>query len=152
MKISFYAFFRLFGGGTKKLLRTASVTSSGVGSTGGQQSITSTPTEEASGPTNWLNKQRGKLNFKILGQQHSVMKEDKPTYREQFVPPEMSMLAYLLTKVSFDVNYHFILYWYNFWYGKYTVKEVFNKLSFHIFIFLKSNLNEFYLQQMNFYN
>lgn len=90
---------RLFGGGTKKLLRTASVSTSGPPSATGQQSVTATPTEEGSGPANWLSKQRGKLNFKILGHQPSVMKEDKPTYREQFVPPEMSMLAYLLTKV-----------------------------------------------------
>lgn len=86
---------RLFGGGTKKLLRTASITASGAVN----QSASATPTEESSGPANWLSKQRGKLNFKILGHQPSVMKEDKPTYREQFVPPEMSMLAYLLTKV-----------------------------------------------------
>ncbi|KAF5269535.1 hypothetical protein FQA39_LY08724 [Lamprigera yunnana] len=32
------------------------------------------------------------------------MKEDKATYREQFVPPEMSMLAYLLTKPDAGPN------------------------------------------------
>lgn len=90
-------FVRLFGGGTKKLLRTASVTSS---STAQHQSAQNTPTEEGSGPAMWLNKQRVKLNCKLLGHQPTTMKEDKATYREQFVPPEMSMLAYLLTKVS----------------------------------------------------
>jgi len=27
------------------------------------------------------------------------IKEDKPTYREHFVPPEMSMISYFLNKV-----------------------------------------------------
>ncbi|XP_035791967.1 dmX-like protein 2 isoform X1 [Anopheles albimanus] len=50
-----------------------------------------------------LTKQRVKLNMKLLGhfagpQGASNMKEDKPTYREQFVPPEMSMVSYFLTK------------------------------------------------------
>jgi hypothetical protein len=44
--------------------------------------------------------------MKLLGQFTSqpgtpLMKEDKPTYREQFVPPEMSMVSYFLLKVSF---------------------------------------------------
>lgn len=81
----------------KKLLRTASV---GGSSSANQQSNQATPTEEASGPAMWLNKQRVKLNCKLLGHQTSVMKEDKPTYREQFVPPETSMLAFLLKKVK----------------------------------------------------
>lgn len=89
--------FRLFGGGTKKLLRTASVTSPALQN---QTSVQNTPTDESSGPAVWLNKQRVKLNCKLLGHQPASMKEDKPTYREQFVPPEMSVLAYLLTKVS----------------------------------------------------
>ncbi|XP_063931709.1 dmX-like protein 2 isoform X3 [Zophobas morio] len=90
---------RLFGGGIKKLLRTASITGNQASSQNqGTQSAQGTPTEEISGPTNWLNKQRVKLNTKLLGHQPSQMKEDKPTYREQFVPPEMSILAFLLTK------------------------------------------------------
>jgi hypothetical protein len=45
--------------------------------------------------------------MKLLGQFTSqpgtpLMKEDKPTYREQFVPPEMSMVSYFLLKVSFN--------------------------------------------------
>ncbi|KAL1506470.1 hypothetical protein ABEB36_005832 [Hypothenemus hampei] len=91
---------RLFGGGVKKLLRTASLSGNTGSSHPGLQSQTSiqTPGEEGSGPTNWLNKQRFKLNTKLLGQQSSIMKEDKPTYREQFVPPDMSILAFLLQK------------------------------------------------------
>jgi hypothetical protein len=43
--------------------------------------------------------------MKLLGQFTSQpgtpqMKEDKPTYREQFVSPEMSMVSYFLIKVS----------------------------------------------------
>lgn len=92
---------KLFGGGIKKLLRTASVSSGGTNTTvAALPSSTTTPTEEGgSGTSNWLTKQREKLNFRLLGHQPSTMKEDKPTYREQFVPPEMSILAYLLTKV-----------------------------------------------------
>lgn len=57
-----------------------------------------------------LTKQRMRLNMKILGQFGSQsggvvttpqIKEDKPTYREQFVPPEMSMVSYFLNKVEF---------------------------------------------------
>lgn len=94
--IVIYLFLRLFGGGIKKLLRTASVGGASVQ----QQNSQGTPTtEEARGPAVWLNKQRVRLNCKLLGHSTSIMKEDKPTYREQFIPPEMSMLAYLLTKV-----------------------------------------------------
>lgn len=93
---------RLFGGGTKKLLRTASLTNS-TGSSYPQlqvqQSVQTPTSEEAGGAATWLNKQRVKLNTKLLGHQPSTMKEDKPTYREQFLPPEMSMLAFLLQKV-----------------------------------------------------
>lgn len=83
------------------MLRTASLTSN-QGSHPGLQSQASiqTPNEESSGAANWLIKQRFKLNTKLLGQQTSVMKEDRPTYREQFVPPEMSILAFLLQKVD----------------------------------------------------
>jgi hypothetical protein len=51
-----------------------------------------------------LTKQRVRLNMRLLGQFGSTagtpsMKEDKPTYREQFVPPDMSMVSYFLMKV-----------------------------------------------------
>ncbi|XP_060524786.1 dmX-like protein 2 isoform X2 [Cylas formicarius] len=90
---------RLFGGGIKKLLRTASLISNNNSQHPHLMSQQS-EVEEGSGPSNWLNKQRVRLNTKLLGHQPSTMKEDKPTYREQFVPPEMSVLAFLLQKPS----------------------------------------------------
>ncbi|KAG8230548.1 hypothetical protein J437_LFUL008371, partial [Ladona fulva] len=57
--------------------------------------------------TTSLSKQRVRLNMRLLGQPGSQpggtpqplnMKEDRPTYREQFVPPEMSMVSYFLLK------------------------------------------------------
>lgn len=44
------------------------------------------------------------------------IKEDKPTYREHFVPPEMSMISYFLNKVRkpllifFQLSFFYILY------------------------------------------
>lgn len=51
-----------------------------------------------------LTKQRIRMNMKLLGQFGSQpgatnIKEDKPTYREQFLPPDMSMISYFLSKV-----------------------------------------------------
>ncbi|XP_072393097.1 dmX-like protein 2 isoform X1 [Diabrotica undecimpunctata] len=90
---------KLFGGGIKKLLRTASLAGNPHHPQYlSQQSVKTPSTDETNGPATWLSKQRVKLNTKLLGQQPSKMKEDKPTYREQFVPPEMSILAYLLQK------------------------------------------------------
>ncbi|XP_050512358.1 dmX-like protein 1 isoform X2 [Diabrotica virgifera virgifera] len=91
---------KLFGGGIKKLLRTASLAGNHPHHPQylSQQSVKTPSTDEPNGPATWLSKQRVKLNTKLLGQQPSKMKEDKPTYREQFVPPEMSILAYLLQK------------------------------------------------------
>lgn len=46
-----------------------------------------------------------------LGQQASqpAIKEDKPTYREQFVPPKMSMVSLFMSKVGeqlgHDINF-----------------------------------------------
>jgi hypothetical protein len=57
-----------------------------------------------------LTKQRVKLNMKLLGPftgQQPNMKEDKPTYREQFVSPQMSMISYFLMKVGYQkIMYH----------------------------------------------
>lgn len=100
--IYIFYFCRLFGGGTKKLLRTASLSSNPSithPQLQTQQSVQTPTSEEASGAATWLSKQRVKLNTKLLGQQPSTMKEDKATYREQFMPPEMSILAFLLQKV-----------------------------------------------------
>lgn len=96
----------LFGGGVKKLLRVASTSGqSGSMSLERADSISSEAQNTASGV--WttmtsLTKQRVKLNMKLLGQftgQQPNMKEDKPTYREQFVSPQMSMISYFLMKV-----------------------------------------------------
>ncbi|XP_022241502.1 dmX-like protein 2 isoform X2 [Limulus polyphemus] len=87
----------LYGGGAKRLLHVV---------TGGQHPLSSsseksTPGEE--GLLITLSKQRMKLHRKLLGQlgqstAQKTMKEDRPTYREQFVPPEMSMVSYLMSK------------------------------------------------------
>lgn len=97
----------LFGGGVKKLIRIASTNNRGSGS-----SVTVERADSISGEIQaaaggvWntmtsLTKQRVKLNMKLLGQftgQQPNMKEDKPTYREQFVSPQMSMVSYFLMK------------------------------------------------------
>ncbi|CAL1683435.1 unnamed protein product [Lasius platythorax] len=104
----------LFGGGVKKLLRVASTTNSQGGNTVSVErtdSITSEIQSTASGM--WttmtsLTKQRVKLNMKLLGQftgQQPNMKEDKPTYREQFVSPQMSMISYFLMKPRIETEY-----------------------------------------------
>ncbi|XP_065223519.1 dmX-like protein 2 isoform X2 [Planococcus citri] len=97
----------LFGGGVKKLLKVAQAATN--------QALQSSIDKETSGETGvWtamtsLTKQRVRLNMKILGPFGSQsgtgnsspqIKEDKPTYREQFVPPEMSMVSYFLSKPS----------------------------------------------------
>nr|CAD7457415.1 unnamed protein product [Timema tahoe] len=95
----------LFGGGVKKLLKVAAASNSS------NQSQSTSLDREASVSSEggvWttvtsLTKQRVRLNMKLLGQFGSqpgtpLMKEDKPTYREQFVPPEMSMVSYFLIK------------------------------------------------------
>lgn len=94
----------LFGGGVKKLLKVATSNNSGTQSQG---SLEREPSGSSEGGV-WttmtsLTKQRVRLNMKLLGQFTSqpgtpIMKEDKPTYREQFVPPEMSMVSYFLIK------------------------------------------------------
>lgn len=103
----------LYGGGVKKLLRKATsrthATIQEVQQTS-QETITENG-EAIGGSTDgsmWgavtsITKQRVKLNMKLLGHfggstTSPNMKEDKPTYREQFVPPEMSMVSYFLTK------------------------------------------------------
>ncbi|XP_053667929.1 dmX-like protein 2 [Anopheles marshallii] len=102
----------LFGGGVKKLLRKATShaqTAQAVQAQLQQESMeaageTGTSAEGSVwGAVTSLTKHRVKLNMKLLGpfagpQGASNMKEDKPTYREQFVPPEMSMVSYFLTK------------------------------------------------------
>lgn len=101
----------LYGGGVKKLLRKATSHVQAAQQMVQQQlqQQNSADGEAGSSETGMWNtvtsitKHRVKMNLKILGQfggqQSSAnMKEDKPTYREQFVPPEMSMVSYFLTK------------------------------------------------------
>lgn len=94
----------LFGGGVKKLLKVAASSNSGTQSQGSLEREPSGGSEGGVWTTmTSLTKQRVRLNMKLLGQFTSqpgtpLMKEDKPTYREQFVPPEMSMVSYLLIK------------------------------------------------------
>ncbi|XP_032686027.1 dmX-like protein 2 isoform X2 [Odontomachus brunneus] len=103
----------LFGGGVKKLLRVAS-TSSQSGNAGGVERTDSVASEiQSTASGMWstmtsLTKQRVKLNMKLLGQftgQQPNMKEDKPTYREQFVSPQMSMISYFLMKPRIEDEY-----------------------------------------------
>lgn len=114
----------LYGGGVKKLLRKATshvqAAQQMVQQQLSQQQSTDTNAEGDASGTMWntvtsITKHRVKLNMKILGQfggqqSSSNMKEDKPTYREQFVPPEMSMVSCFLTKPTqtgdkFDDDY-----------------------------------------------
>jgi hypothetical protein len=54
-------------------------------------------------------KQRMKMNMRLLNQGvpprpstgpgGRKLKEDKPTYKEKFVPPNVSMISYFMTKV-----------------------------------------------------
>ncbi len=52
-------------------------------------------------PMDDLAKQRMRLHMKVLGHGSNSqrLKEDKPTYKEKFVAPEVSMISYLMTKV-----------------------------------------------------
>ncbi|XP_062554540.1 dmX-like protein 2 isoform X3 [Armigeres subalbatus] len=103
-----YTWSTLYGGGVKKLLRKATShvqAAQQVVHAQVQQESLESPVADGSvwGAVTSLTKQRVKLNMKLLGhfagpQGPANMKEDKPTYREQFVPPEMSMVAYFLTK------------------------------------------------------
>lgn len=98
----------LYGGGVKKLLRKATSHVQAAQQMVQQQMQQQESIEGEAGDTGmWssITKHRVKLNMKLLGQfgsqpSSSNMKEDKPTYREQFVPPEMSMVSYFLTKPS----------------------------------------------------
>lgn len=103
----------LYGGGVKKLLRKATSHVQAAQQIVQQQLQQQESAEAESGETGMWNtvtsitKHRVKLNMKLLGQfasqpSSSNMKEDKPTYREQFVPPELSMVSYFLIKPSLN--------------------------------------------------
>lgn len=103
----------LFGGGVKKLLRQATTRTPHATIQEIQQSSQETLVENGEngdgsmwGAVTSITKQRVKLNMRLLGhfggsQGSPNMKEDKPTYREQFVPPEMSMVSYFMIKPAF---------------------------------------------------
>ena len=46
-------------------------------------------------------KQRMKLNMKVMGHPAAQkITEGKPTYKERFLPPEMAMINYFISKVQ----------------------------------------------------
>lgn len=68
-------------------------------------SVEETTPESGTGILDSLSRQRIKIHMKLLGQlgqqtSQPIIKEDKPTYREQFVPPKMSMVSLFMSKVS----------------------------------------------------
>ncbi|XP_043192763.1 dmX-like protein 2 isoform X3 [Amphibalanus amphitrite] len=105
LKVDTRLWSAVFGGGARKLLRVATnvVTPS-----------TPAPSELASSPGDTsllssLNKQRAKLNMKLLGQLAPgsgpttpgltpPTRDEHPTYREVFVPPEASIVQLILAK------------------------------------------------------
>lgn len=110
-KFSNMTWASLFGGGVKKLLRSANLQPQPAAN---QDKEPTTTKDSMWNAVTSLTKQRVRLNMKLLGQFSGQsgpnMKEDKPTYREQFVPPEMSMVAYFLQKVSKYNIYNFHLH------------------------------------------
>ncbi|XP_049518236.1 dmX-like protein 2 isoform X5 [Dermacentor silvarum] len=97
------AWSMLFGGGAKKLLRV-----SAGGSSGAVTPSAAAPEKEATatvetGIFDAITRQRVKWNMKILPQLKSEapqanVREDRPTYREIFVPPIMSMMSCFMSK------------------------------------------------------
>ncbi|XP_074651608.1 dmX-like protein 2 [Tubulanus polymorphus] len=80
----------LFGGGVKKCMPITKESGSSV-----------VP------PKDYMTKQRMKLHVKVFGPElvHGSKKEDeKPTYKELFVPPEISIINYFMTKVINPIN------------------------------------------------
>ena len=58
-------------------------------------------------PKDDMSKRRLDLHMKVLGKHHAPpqkLKEDKPTYKEKFVPPEVSMVNYFMTKPYVNPN------------------------------------------------
>ncbi|XP_055931190.1 dmX-like protein 2 isoform X2 [Argiope bruennichi] len=94
----------LFGGGAKILLHIS--TTNSVEPTGSPASLekeNQSQSESGSGILDSLSRQRIKLHMKLLGQSgqqttQPIIKEDKPTYREQFIPPKMSMVSLFMSK------------------------------------------------------
>ncbi|GIY16535.1 dmX-like protein 2, partial [Caerostris extrusa] len=92
----------LFGGGAKILLHISAMNSGDTTSSPASLEKEN-QNESSSGILDSLSRQRIKLHMKLLGQsgQQTVqptIKEDKPTYREQFIPPKMSMVSLFMSK------------------------------------------------------
>ncbi|KFM72487.1 DmX-like protein 2, partial [Stegodyphus mimosarum] len=98
------SFALLFGGGIKVLLHMSSGPSlENSISPGSLERETSS--ETSSSLLDSLSRQRIKFHMRLLGQlptqtTRPAMKEDKPTYREQFVPPKMSMVSLFMSKAE----------------------------------------------------
>eukprot|EP00090_Calanus_glacialis_P031935 TRINITY_DN5300_c0_g1_i1.p1 TRINITY_DN5300_c0_g1~~TRINITY_DN5300_c0_g1_i1.p1 ORF type:complete len:2845 (+),score=1055.83 TRINITY_DN5300_c0_g1_i1:272-8536(+) len=102
---------QIFGGGTKKQLNveinsTPQKEATRASSEEGENILTS----GISTVTN-ITKQRIKLNMKLLNvqlgtspQDNSTEKAKKPTYKELFVPPEMSIVSKLMSKTTLDTS------------------------------------------------
>ncbi|CAH2982214.1 unnamed protein product [Chilo suppressalis] len=89
---------QLFGGGVRRLLTTAPAPPPPK------------LVERTEGTSVWssLRGKRALLNMRLLGlgpaATHKNIQEGRPTYREQFVPPHCSILSYLLTKPTLDLD------------------------------------------------
>ncbi|XP_068622766.1 dmX-like protein 2 [Battus philenor] len=83
---------RLFGGGVRRLLTTAPAPP--------QPKLVERP--EGTSVWSSLREKRALLHMRLLGMgptaPHKNIQEGRPTYREQFVPPQCSILTFLLTK------------------------------------------------------
>jgi len=102
---------QIFGGGTRKQLNTEinnipQKEAARTGSEEGENILTT----GISTVTN-ITKQRIKLNMKLLNVQLGTSPQDnftekakKPTYKELFVPPEMSIVSKLMSKTSLDTS------------------------------------------------
>ncbi|CAG2109036.1 unnamed protein product [Medioppia subpectinata] len=104
---------QLFGGGAKKLIHVATGQPSQTQSQTPQQNSEDSAESSSMDLFNTLSKQRMKLHMKILQQLSQTdkpipppnMKEDRPTYREQFIPPQTSMVSYFMTKPTLPDEY-----------------------------------------------
>lgn len=120
----------LYGGGIKKLLRKATSKMQQIQQQQASLDLQAEqPLESPSADGGvWntvtsLTKQRVKLNMKLLGHFSGStgspnMKEDKPTYREQFVSPDMSMVSYFLLKPTVTCEFRMTI-------SCYIIKNIF---------------------------
>ena len=98
---------QLFGGGTKKMVKVETTATNPVVKDSDNQDLISSGINTVTNIT----KQRIKLNMKLLNVQIGSSSNDatadtpterKPAVREEFVPPESSLVAKLLTKPAVD--------------------------------------------------